>query len=124
MMMFGLKKYISLKYFLISFVSFLLLAQTQVYAASAQREVSVLRIHPMAAVRPAGGSNLIRIYVDVAPWGQTACRNDAVDFKKEDTHLMSTLLWGVTMKRTIIVEVDDTLLPFDDVCQATALFIQ
>ena len=110
---------------LILLVSALLLTlQFPVYAASGSRVVTVSKIHPIAAVRPAGGSNLIRVYVDAAPWGQTACRTDAADLQKDDKHLLASLFWAMSMNKQITIEVDDTLTPMDAVCQITAMFVE
>jgi len=94
-------------------------------AARYTRNATVKQLHPIANERPgAGGQNLIRIYVNQASWGESNCRTDAADMKKEDTHLYSTLLWAMSSGKSIRIEVADELKPYDTVCQVTALFVQ
>ena len=93
-------------------------------AASAVRQVTVTSLHPIANERPhSAGTNLTRVYVNSGAWGKTSCRTDAADLKKEDSHILSQLLWAISSKKSIKIEVNDTLRPFDTVCQITALFI-
>lgn len=101
-----------------------LLIPTLSFADRANREVTVRKLHPIAEVRPgAGGLNLIRIYVNQASWGELDCRDDAADLKKSDDHLLSILLWAMSMDKKIKIEVTEDIKPYDTVCQVTALHV-
>lgn len=102
------------------------LAASLSHATEYDREATVTQILPIAANRPAAqqSSNLIRIYVSVADWGSSTCRTDAADLQASDKHLLSTLLTAWAMGRVIIITVDDTLRPYDTVCQITWLAVK
>lgn len=68
--------------------------------------------------------NLTRVYVQSAAWGDTDCRHDSADLKKEDTHLLSILLFAISVGKSITIEVSDAHKPFGTVCQITSLFVE
>ncbi|GLT19418.1 hypothetical protein GCM10007938_32000 [Vibrio zhanjiangensis] len=99
------------------------------YAGHTNRDVTITQIHPISSNRPASPNtqDTIRVYVNPAPWGDTACRQDAADLLKEDSHLLSSLLMAWTTGKSIKMEVDDRSVPTggnDIVCQLTALYIK
>ncbi len=98
------------------------IARTQ----SVRRTITITQLHPIAAVRPASPKhiNLTRIYVNNGKWGNTDCRQDAADLRKEDSHLMAILLAAWLNSKSITIEVDSSLRPADTVCQVTALFVK
>ena len=102
----------------------LALIATHAHARVVNREVAIQKLHPIAAARSgAVGENITRVYVNSASWGGTSCRQDAGDLTKEDTHLLSILLWAMSNNAKIVMEVDDTRRPVDTVCRITALFV-
>ncbi len=110
-------------------VLLLMVAPNVVYAKHASREVTVTQLHPISTKRPVSpnSENSTRIYVNPGAWGDTTCRQDAADLLKEDTHLLSILLMAWTTGKKIIIEVDDTSIPWgpnETVCQVTALSIK
>lgn len=92
-------------------------------AVEANREATVLEVLSLAADRPnaPASQNLVRIYINSASWGAAVCREDAVDLKKEDAHLLSTLLFAIASQKTITIGVDDRRKPYDNVCQVVWL---
>lgn len=90
-----------------------------VFAAEANREVQIVEILSLTGNRPNSPAlrDMTRVYVNPASWGSTNCREDAADLRKVDTHTYSMLLTAWASGKTVIIGVDDSLKPYDGVCQ-------
>lgn len=100
---------------------------TSTHADVFSRDVVVTSIFPIAEARPPvapGAQNIIRIYVANAPWGSSTCRGDAADLLHSEKNLLSVLLTGWALGKTINIQVDDTLHPYDTVCQVAAIWVR
>ena len=58
--------------------------------------------------------NLVRVFVEPAPWGMSGCRDDAFDIPSDQEHMVSVVLQADL--RMVIV--DDALPIVSGVCQA------
>lgn len=97
-------------------------------ATEVSREVTITSLVPIGHVRPAGPSSqgIVRVAVNSAPWGSTACRSDAVDISLEDWHLVALVTTAWKDERTITLYVDDTLklVAGDTACRVTVAALQ
>jgi hypothetical protein len=99
---------------------------TNALATEYSRTVTVTGTLWQAASRPAYpiGQNFLLVYVQPAAWATSTCRQDAAAIKKEDTHLIATLLAALQTGKSITLHVDDTLRPMDGViCQVTMIYV-
>jgi len=88
--------------------------------------VQVQKIVPIATDRPASPAvqGTIRVYLNSGAWGSTSCRTDAADLQKVDSHLLGTLLSGISLRKTIDIVVESNLRPDGgEVCQAIAIIL-
>ena len=103
-----------------------LVIASEALAAPINRDVTITEIHPMSVNRthcPAC-SGITRVYVNVAAWGSSDCRQDAADLLKEDDHIYSTLLAAWLANKAVKIEVNDTVKPLDEVCKITAIWVK
>jgi hypothetical protein len=104
---------------------FVLLNATVSHPAEFSRPVTIRSIYPLAEGRPTepGRKNIIRVYVNQEPWGASTCRNDAADLLPSEKNLLSILLTAIALGKPVHIYVDDTMRPYDTVCQVTALWV-
>jgi hypothetical protein len=100
--------------------------QSRAEAAEFSRATKITKVLSIAADRPSGpqSASLTRIYVDVAAWGTSNCRQDAVDLLPSDKHLMAMLLSSWASGRSLSIAVDDTRRSFDATCQVVWISAQ
>lgn len=103
----------------------LIMVASEVFSAPVDRETSIVKIHPMSLDRPhcPACSGITRVYVNVAPWGNSDCRQDAGDLLKEDDHIYSLLLAAWVANKSVRIEVNNSVKPLDDVCKITAIYV-
>lgn len=95
-------------------------ANTLQSAEVKMHDVKVTSIFPISLDRVAAPSSqgFTRIFFDAGSWEPSSdCRNSAADISHSDTHIFSSLLSAIALNKEIIVRVESTLTPIDNVCQ-------
>ena len=96
------------------------LISTCASALEIQKAVTVTQIIPIAAIRPAaaGSQNFVAVNINPVDWGTPNCRGDSVFIAESDRHLISILLSGIAMGKSLSFSIDDTLAPvYGTYCQ-------
>ena len=97
-----------------------------VSAEEVRRDVTIVKVTPMAHARPVqtASQGITRIYVNDASWGSTTCRTDAADLKNEDSHILSMFMAAWFAGKSIRINVDSNLRPIDTTCQITYITVE
>jgi hypothetical protein len=69
-------------------------------------------------------AGLVRLNLPEGNWGSSDCRTTAADIIPEDTHLHAAALAAIMAGKTVRINIDSTVKPFDDVCKVDSIQIK
>lgn len=109
------------------FVAFVIFALLSVNVIAESRDnIKITKINVISNERKTSlkSVGIVRLYFANAPWGETTCRPSAADIIPSDDKLYSAALAAFMAGRSVLITVDVTTRPIDDVCKVDAIHIK
>lgn len=109
------------------FLAIVLLAFFSVNAIAESRDnIQITKINVVSTERKTSlkSAGIVRLYFSSAPWGETTCRSSAADIIPSDDKLYAAVLAAFMAGRSVLITVDPTTRPNDDVCKIDAIHIK
>ena len=94
--------------------------------AQSRDNVKITKINVVSKERKTSlaAAGVVRLYFVSAPWGETTCRPSAADIIPVDDKLYTAALAAFMAGREVLITVDSTVRPIDDVCKIDAIHIK
>lgn len=95
-------------------------------AAESRDNIQITKINVVSTERKTSlkSTGIVRLYFSSAPWGETTCRSSAADIIPSDDKLYTAALAAFMAGRSVLITVDPTTRPNDDVCKVDAIHIK
>lgn len=95
-------------------------------AAQSRDNIKITKLNVISSERRTSPKSVgvVRLYFASAPWGETTCRSSAADIIHGDDRLYTAALAAFMADRTVLITVDSTTRPIDDVCKIDAIHIK
>ena len=109
------------------FLAFFLFAIFSINVIAESRDnITIAKINVISNERKTSlkSAGIVRLYFSSAPWGETTCRSSAADIIPSDDKLYSAALAAFMAGRSVLITVDPTTRPNDDVCKVDAIHIK
>ena len=116
-----------IRFLAMKFLVFLMLVLVSASAIAENRDnIKITKINVISTERKTSvaSAGVVRLYFASVPWGETTCRPGAADIIPGDDKLYTAALAAFMAGREVLISVDSTTRPVDDVCKIDAIHIK